>query len=129
MPFDELIDVLGASAWESVCTAYLTLECGFVPTGLRTGSTLPVFDIVGRSITDGTHILAQCKKNPGSVGLPEEFRAAIGHHTGAFSAFYFAFGGCHDSVPDNVQVIGRKEILTWAQTHRGAIYRNLLVGL
>ena len=128
MPFDQLIDILGASAWESVCTAYLTLERGFVPTGLRTGSTLPVFDIVGRSMTDGTHILAQCKKNPGPVGLPDEFLAGIEHYAGALSAYYFAFGGCHDPVPANVQVVGREQILTWVQTERGAMYRGFLVG-
>ena len=128
MPFDQLIDILGASAWESVCTGYLTLEHSFVPTGLRTGSTLPISDIVGRSTVDGAHILAQCKKNPGPVGIPEDFLGAIDIHAGAVSAFYFAFGGCYDPVPENVNVIGREEILQWGQTDRGAMYRGFLIG-
>lgn len=128
MPFDHLIDLLGASAWEPVCTAYLTLEHGFVPTGLRTGSTLPVFDIVGRSAPDGTRIFAQCKKNPGPSEIPEEFITALGHHSGTCLAFYFAFGGCHGPVPEIVQVIGREEMLAWVQTSLGAMYRGFLAG-
>ncbi len=128
MPFDQLIDILGASAWESVCTAYLILERGFVPTGLRTGSTLPVFDIVGRSMADGAHILAQCKKNPGPVPIPDEFLAEVEHYRGHLSAYYFAFGGCHPPAPANVQVIRREEILAWVNTEHGAMYRGFLVG-
>jgi hypothetical protein len=39
-PFDELLDVLGASAWESFAFAYLIWEEDFVPTGLSIGRTL-----------------------------------------------------------------------------------------
>lgn len=128
MEFGQLIETLGASAWESVCTAYLTLEHSFVPTGLRTGSTLPVFDIVGRSTPSGIHILAQCKKNPGPVSISDEFIAAIEHHTDGLMAFYFAFGGCQGAVPEDIKVIGKEEILAWVQTERGAMYRSFLVG-
>lgn len=128
MEFDQLIDILGASAWESVCTAYLTLEHSFVPTGLRTGSTLPVLDIVGRSAPSGAYILAQCKKSPGPVPISDDFVAAVGHHSERAMSFYFAFGGCQGTIPENIKVIGKEEILAWVQTERGAMYRGFLVG-
>jgi hypothetical protein len=128
MAFDELIDVLGASAWESVSTAFLTLEHNFVPTGLSTGFTLPVFDIVGRRVPDGAHILAQCKKTPGSVSIDPEFSAAVINYPGPHKVFYFAFGGCHGDIPASVEVVGRKEILAWAETPGGAMYRRFLIG-
>ena len=48
MPLPELVRFLGAIAWESLCTGYLSLEHGFIHTGLSVGGTLPTFDIVGR---------------------------------------------------------------------------------
>ena len=127
MSFADLIDTLGASAWESVCTAYLTLEHAFVPTGLRTGSTLETLDIVGRSVPDGTHILAQCKKNGHSVAIDPDFLSAVEAQGAACRAFYFAFGGCHGDVPAHVTVIGRTEILRWIDTETGGMYRGFLV--
>jgi len=59
-PFDEMLDILGASAWESFCFAYLIWEEGFVPTGLSTGRTLPTVDIIGRR-RNGSRVFAQCK--------------------------------------------------------------------
>jgi hypothetical protein len=129
MDFDQVIEFLGASAWESVCTAYLTMEHGFVPTGLSTGSTLATFDIVGRSLVDSAYILAQCKKDPGPVRISDEFVDSIQSQTGVLKAFYFAYGGCVGVVPKSVEVIGRKEILAWVQTERGGMYRRLLAGL
>lgn len=128
MAFDDLIDILGASAWESVCTAFLTLEHNFVPTGLSTGFTLPVFDIIGRRVPDGIHILAQCKKTPGSIVIKSEFSSAVSSYPMPCKAFYFAFGGCQGDVPRGIDVVGRKEILAWAETERGAMYRRFLTG-
>jgi hypothetical protein len=128
MPFDELIGILGASAWESVSTAYLTIEHGFVPTGLSTGYTLPVFDIVGRGVNDGAHILAQCKKHSTSQPIDPDFAEAVSTYTGSCKAFYFCFGGCHGDIPYGVEVIGRQEVLAWAETERGAMYRRFLTG-
>ncbi len=126
IPFEQLIDVMGASAWESISTAYLTLEHQFVPTGLSTGGTLADFDIVGRRVPDGTRIFAQCKKNPGPVVIDPEFANAIREHAGNSLVFYFSYGGCRGGPPPGVQVIGRKEILDWIQTERGAMYRKFL---
>jgi hypothetical protein len=128
LPFDELIDFLGASAWESLCTAYLTLVHGFVPTGLSTGLTLPTFDIVGRRVPDGLHIVAQCKKDSGSVAVDDGFTATLRGHEGTYKAFYFAYGGCHGDIPPHTEVIGRVEMLDWVQTEIGAMYRRFLVG-
>jgi hypothetical protein len=44
------IDALGSTGWESICTAYLILEHGFLPTGLLIGGTLagdPHWEICG----------------------------------------------------------------------------------
>lgn len=128
MPFDNLIDFLGASAWESVCTAYLTLEHGFVPTGLSTGYTLPTFDIVGRRVPDGMHILAQCKKDPNSVTIEPGFKETIQAYHAPYKAFYFAFGGCQGIIPPQIEVISRIGILAWAETERGSMFRRFIVG-
>jgi hypothetical protein len=69
----ELLDFLGASAWESFCMAYLITEEGFVPTGLSAGRTLAVLDLVGRSRVDGKRVYAQCKKMNMGVEIGEEF--------------------------------------------------------
>lgn len=128
MPYDDLIDFLGASAWESVCTAYLTLEHGFVPTGLSTGYTLPIFDIVGRRVPDGLHILAQCKKNPYSVAIDSTFAETLEAYEAPHKAFYFAFGGCHGTVPPSIEIIDRTAILAWAETERGSMFRRFMLG-
>ena len=128
MPTGDLIDFMGAYAWESLCTAYLVLEHGFVPTGPATGRTLPIFDIVGRRMQDGAHILAQCKKAPGKVAMDDAFVAAIGAHRGQLVAFYFAYGGCREEPPPRVEVFGRPEMLRWMADGRGDTYRQLLLG-
>jgi hypothetical protein len=127
MPLDVFLDFLGAVAWESFCTGYLTLEHGFVPTGLATGRTLPTFDIVGRRVSDGMHIFAQCKKDPGPMEVEASFRVALGAHTGPCLAFYFAYGGCHGGIP-GIEVFGKDRMLAWLATERGEKYRTLLLG-
>ena len=127
LSFGDLIEALGASAWESLCTAYLILEHGFVPTGLSTGYTLEAVDIVGRRVSDGAHVLAQCKKDGHSVAIEESFLTAIEAQGAGCKAFYFAFGGCHGDVPDHVSVVGRNEMLAWTGTERGRKYKDFLV--
>lgn len=126
MTFNDLIDTLGASAWESVCTSYLTLEHGFVPTGLSTGLTLETLDIVGRSTRDGSHILAQCKKHRGAVSIDADFLSAVDAQGPTCKAFFFAFGGCDGDIPAHVHVVGREEMLAWAETEKGSMYRRFL---
>ncbi len=128
LPFDETVKLLGPSAWESLCTAYLTLEHGFVTTGLSTGRTLPTFDIVGRRVPDGMHIFAQCKKDWQSVAVEDSFTEALATHPGPYKAFYFAYGGCRGPVPAGTEVIGRDKMLKWVETDRGAMYRRFLLG-
>jgi hypothetical protein len=99
-----------------------------VPTGLSTGRTLPVFDIGGRRVPDGLHILAQCKKNPGSVLIDDSFAAAVTHYGTPHKAFYFAFGGCHGERPASIEIVDRTKILAWAKTERGTMYRRFLLG-
>ena len=128
MPLPELVRFLGAIAWESLCTGYLSLEHGFIHTGLSTGGTLPTFDIVGRRLSDGMHVFAQCKKDPNPVEVQDSFKVALGAHTGPALAFYFAYGGCRGDVPAGVQVFDKDTMLEWLMTDRGRRYRELLLG-
>lgn len=128
LSLSDLIESLGASAWESICTAYLILEHGFVPTGLSIGLTLEAVDIVGRRVNDGAHVLAQCKKDGHSVAIEESFLSAVEAQGAGCQAFYFAFGGCHGDVPDHIRVVGRDEMLAWTDTERGRRYRDFLLG-
>ena len=126
-PFDGLLDILGASAWESFCFAYLILEEDFVPTGLSIGRTLPTADIIGRR-RNGSHIFAQCKKHPTAQSIDPEFRRLNESLSVDDSAFYFAYGGCSDEVPNNIRVIDRDFALQWSETKNGQLYRRLLSG-
>jgi len=126
-PFDELLDLLGASAWESFCFAYLIWEEDFVPTGLSTGRTLPTGDIVGRR-RNGSRIVAQCKKHPTEQPIEPEFRKLSESLAIEDTAFYFAYGGCSEEVPNSVRVIDRKFALQWADSENGQLYRKLLLG-
>jgi hypothetical protein len=126
-PFDEMLDMLGASAWESFCFAYLIWEEGFVPTGLSTGRTLPTVDIIGRR-RNGSRILAQCKKHPTAQSIDPEFLKLSETLTPDDSAFYFAYGGCSEEAPRNIRVMDRKFALRWADTENGQLFRSLLLG-
>jgi hypothetical protein len=126
-PFDELLDILGASAWESFCFAYLIWEEDFVPTGLSIGRTLPTVDIIGRRRRDGSRIIAQCKKDRTKQAIGSEFRKEADNLSIGDTAFYFAYGGCSE-IPDNVRVVGRELVLEWAETGNGLLYKRLLTG-
>jgi len=126
-PFDELLDVLGASAWESFSVAYLIWEEGFVPTGLSIGRTLPTVDIIGRR-RNGSHIFAQCKKHPTAQPIDADFRRLSQSLAPGDTAFYFAYGGCINEGPHSIRVIDRKYALEWADTKNGQLYKRLLLG-
>jgi hypothetical protein len=125
---DEFLELLGPTSWESVCQAYLSLEHSFVPTGLRYGGILPDFDIVGRRATDGTRILAQCKKTPHPVFIQDGFLSAVGKPAKGLIAFYFAFAGCMGEIPPHIRVIDRDAIASWSMTRAGKRYFRWLRG-
>jgi hypothetical protein len=127
--FDELLDLLGASAWESFCVAYLILEEGFVPTGLSTGRTLPNLDIVGRRKSDGMRVIAQCKKDVSTESIDERFVEVCASLDGVrHVAYYFAFGGVLGKVPPGVKVVDKAEIVHWTQGENGGRYQQLFLG-
>jgi PEGA domain len=126
-PFDELLDLLGASGWESFCFAYLVLEQNFLPTGLSTGRNMPTADIVGRRKNDGSRIIAQCKKHKTPRPMDSDFRSLTVSLGPLDSAFYFAYGGCTDQAP-GVQIIDRTFALLSANSDNGGKYRGLLLG-
>jgi hypothetical protein len=127
--FDELIDLLGASAWESFCEAYLILEEGFVPTGLSTGRTLPTLDIVGRRRSDGLRIIAQCKKDVIAKPIEGGFADVCASLDGVrHVAYYFAFGGVLGKVPPGVKVADKAGIIHWTQGENGGRYQQLFLG-
>jgi hypothetical protein len=127
-PFDELLDLLGASAWESFSFAYLILEEDFLPTGLSIGRTLPMADIVGRRKSNGSRIVAQCKKGHHPVSIESDFRELATSLGFGGTAYFFAYGGCYGDVPSNIRVIDRTSALRWAQSGKGKLYRELLLG-
>jgi hypothetical protein len=125
--FDTLLDMLGASAWESFALAYLIMEHEFIPTGLSTGRTLPIADIVGRQRTSRSRIVAQCKKHSAPHPIDSDFlnlSSSLRRHD---LAFYFAYGACTGDVPSNIQIIDRVLALQWADTANGRLYRDLLL--
>ncbi|HJU14955.1 MAG TPA: hypothetical protein VJ770_00670 [Stellaceae bacterium] len=124
MPHNDLLDFLGAAEWESFCTAYLIIEEGFVPTGLSTGRALPVVDIVGRRRGDGSRIYAQCKKDPNSQEVSNEFRALCSTLAARDTAYFFAYGGCHGN-RENITVFDRDCAQRWVATENGRRYIEL----
>jgi hypothetical protein len=128
LPFDDLLECLGASAWESFALAYLILESGFVPTGLSTGRTLPIVDIVGRSRTEGSRrIVAQCKKNSDPQQIDPDFIALSRTLSSGDSAYYFAYGGCRGDLPKNIKIIDRDQARHWVTTDRGRLYWEMIL--
>jgi hypothetical protein len=125
MPFNDLLQFLGPSAWESFCFAYLIMEEGFIPTGLSIGRTLPNVDIVGRRRTDGRRIIAQCKKDDKRRDIDQRFQGAF--RPGDI-AYYFAFGGCSAKPPKGITVIDREAAIKWTKTSaNGRCFRKLLL--
>ena len=128
-PLDEALDLLGPTAWESVCLAYLVIEYEFVPAGLALGRTLADIDIVGRRKSDGARILAQCKKDPHPMAIADGFLEAIADLGENGMAFYFAYGGCSGSVQSTVRIVDRDAIYAWSKTELGARYFSWLFGI
>ncbi len=125
LPLDKALELLGDTGWESFCLGYLILEEKFVPTGLLLGRTLRDHDVIGRSLSSGGRVFAQCKKAPYQVPIAEGFLEScqsLGPHD---RAYYFAYGGCSGVVPPNVKVIGRKEVEAWAETELGKRYLEM----
>jgi hypothetical protein len=124
--FDEQLDIMGASAWESFCVAWLIMERNFIPTGLSIGKTLKTFDIVGRNRQTGQRILAQCKKDSNTVKVEEDFIAALVPED---DAYYFAYGnseqGTHSKPP--IRIFGRDDATKWAETENGRVFKRLFI--
>jgi hypothetical protein len=119
----ELLDFLGASAWESFCMAYLIAEEGFLPTGLSPGKTLAVLDLVGRRQSDGSRIYAQCKKSGSDIDKDFLVLAEVAQNC---ILYFFAFDGLADLLP-NVCVFTKRDALNWAATDSGSRYVSLLL--
>jgi len=109
----EWLDVIGPTGWESLSLGFLILQEQFVPTGLKVGGTLPIFDIVGRA-PNGDRIVAQCKKTPYRVACDLDFLEAVSDLGAAVRAYFFAYRGCTNA-PNGVTVITGDDILSWWQ--------------
>ncbi len=125
---DETLDLLGPTAWESVCLTYLIVNCDFVPAVLAVGKTLADMDIVGRRKSDGARILAQCKKSPYPIAIDNGFLQAISDLGENGIAFYFAYAGCNGYVPNTITIVDREAILAWSKTGCGERYFGWLFG-
>lgn len=111
----EWIDALGSKGWESICTAYLILEHGFLPTGLLTGGTLADFDIVGHDL-DGTAIYGQCKKSPTPYRFSAKDEEAFMSLPHGAKKFFFPYAGPEESPLIGVSVIPYRIIRKWFET-------------
>jgi hypothetical protein len=124
--FDEQLDIMGASGWESFCVAWLIMERDFIPTGLSIGKTLKTFDIVGRNRQTGQRILAQCKKTSDPVEVEQDFIAALVPDD---DAYYFAYGNSEQGVHSNppIRIFGRGDATKWAETENGLLFQRLFI--
>jgi hypothetical protein len=126
MPFDEQLDLMGASAWESFCVSWLIMERSFIPTGLSTGKTLKAVDIVGRNRMTGKRIIAQCKKDPEAVSIEEDFVSSLAPDD---EGYYFAYGGCTEAPSrPGIHIIDGRFARKWAMTDNGKLFQALFLG-
>jgi hypothetical protein len=122
----EWIDALGDKGWESVCTAYLILEHGFLPTGLLIGGTLADFDIVGHDL-HGTPLYAQCKKCPHRYIFSPEEKAVFNRLPATAKKFFFPYAGPEEWPTMDVSVISYKQMGDWFEsTENGRRYRDIV---
>jgi hypothetical protein len=134
LDFDDLLDAMGPSGWESLSEAYLILTQTFVPTGLLVGKTLADLDIVGRRFGTGAKIVAQCKKDPGRVHVAQGFVDYVSQARQAgdntLEAYYFAYGGCEllpEELKLGITVHDRDSIMRWLRDdHVGAKYWKMV---
>ena len=124
MSDSDRLDFLGPKAWESLCLGYLIIEENFVPTGLIMGATLKDFDMVGRNLTTGERILAQCKKDESPILIEPGFLTAIEGAEHGTKIFYFAYRGCKGVVPPSIKVIDKENIEGWMKSGVGKGYLN-----
>lgn len=90
---------------------------------------MAIFDIVGRRWSDGTRVLAQCKKGPNPVAIDPNFLAACEGYRDSCHLYYFAYGGCVGA-PPWVTVVSGNDMLTWFEsTEDGRRYFELLRGI
>jgi hypothetical protein len=120
------IDALGPKGWESVCTAYLILEHGFLPTGLLVGGTLADFDIVGHDL-DGVAIYAQCKKKPTPYQFSEQDRQNFAILPAETKKFFFPYAGPAEWPLSGVSVVPYSRIREWFETtQNGRRYQTII---
>lgn len=123
--FKKWIALLGPKGWESLATAYLTLEENYVPTGLTGGGTLPGLDIVGANTVTRERVIAQCKNDRNELAaLPEGIARELATFEGR--AFLFAFAGCAENDP-RVATVTAECIKKWfKEKDNGRAYRELI---
>jgi hypothetical protein len=124
MDWDEWLAALGPKGWESLCTGFLILAHGYLPSGLAIGGTLADFDIVG-SLSNGKALFAQCKNDRGLRTITEDdiktFRGLD-----AAQCFYFAYGGVNREIPGVVHIDGAY-IENWLDNDpKGGVYKRRL---
>ena len=124
MEWDQWLKALGPRGWESLCTGYLILAHGYLPSGLAVGGTLADFDIVG-SLESGKAVFAQCKNDRGKRRISAA-DAEVFHQLEAAECFYFAYGGVDRTIP-NVNHLSGRDITAWLDNDpKGQSYKRRL---
>ena len=122
----EWIDALGPKGWESVCTAYLILEYGFLPAGLLIGGTLANFDIVGHDL-DGTAIYGQCKKTPTPYQFAENDKESFAALPKGAKKFFFPYAGPDEWPLSGISVVPYSRMREWFETtENGKKYARII---
>ncbi len=121
----EWVDGLGPKGWESICSAYLILRYGFLPTGLLIGGTLADYDVVGRTMS-GTKIYAQCKKSPGRHRPSTADVNAFSRLPGA-QKFFFAYNDVIGPRIPDVNHVSGEDVFQWLEADDiGKQYASIL---
>jgi hypothetical protein len=124
LAWDEWLAALGPKGWESLCTGFLILAHGYLPSGLAVGGTLADFDIVG-SLGNGKAVFAQCKNDRGRRKIDE---ADVETFRGleAAECYYFAYGGVEREIPGVMHIDG-SGIVDWLENDaQGREYKRRL---
>ena len=129
MTTDEWLDFLGPTEWESLCLGYLIIEYGYVPTGLLSGRTLSIYDLVGKT-RDGYRILGQCKKSSGPYDVAEDFLAPCKNEKNIKQNlwFWFSYGGWDDDPGCGIKLVDKIRIRKWLDTEKGKQYLDVFKG-
>lgn len=112
---DQLLDILPAAGWESLCLEYLRESIGFRSLLLAAGRSLEGIDIVGVD-RNYKRVVAQCKNDPLPIAArnADAWMAEYGRR--GDRAYYFARGGIKGPTESHCEIVTQREITAWLES-------------